>query len=677
MITDPVHTPQLTFSLQALLHRHESYIAEAEEDRQRLLTNIDTLEHERHDLQDDNSRIMAENRGLASQLDALNNAVAESDAQVNSLTVTLESTEAELRRVSAAAARAAELEHQLINLEAEQAVLQEGLVSAQEGEKAAVQRWKRAEATLREVQEQVDQLEREACDDRERHAELMQRMERRRTVERELDGAAGRLKGAAAAAAHDVGRQPVVSRFVRDILQDNANLQIGVTEMRELLESSNQEVQSLRDQVLRGSRPGTAEDDEIESEGGGGRPLSSSARPTPLSQELDRRISSEYHIHHHYHPLVNQKEKPRLLARRMSKKRRSVGSPAMLHSAAHLRNASTSSASTINSPASASPSRRWSYQTPATDSLASSPTSTAYKPTSIYDSMPTSPETPCHQRQKDPFPDTVDRVIDDELAELDMLPWNVPAIPEEREELSSSFGSPSDLHALGHARRQAHGDFFSVAGMDIHSPTHTRPRSRAHAQAQAQAKCPRSSRRNLSCGGDLLPMPPPPITSTTTVTADGQAPSMSTEKSPRRLLETFASGSSNGTGNGSGTAERSASGSGTEPSRKPSLSRRVGGWVRGRWSMSSTPAPASSSASASASTSTTSGPESTSGSTVTEDRPTTPTAQSQGPMQIPPTFREPGVNQKGPIWGFKPAAPAPAVVQVDVDGGLLRESLAE
>lgn len=571
MITDPVQTPLLTFSLQALLHRHESYMAEAEEDRRRLLADIDALEHERHEIQAENTRIIAENRHLVEQLDTLNSGLAESDAHVNSLTLTLESTEAELRRVSAAIARAAELESQLANLEAEQAVLQDGLISAQDGEKAAVQRWKRTEATLREVQAQVERLEREACDDRERRVGLVQRMERRRTVERELDGAAGRLKGAAAAAAHDVGRQPVVSRFVRDILQDNANLQIGVMELRDLLESSNQEVQSLRDQVLRGSRPGTADDggssNIIIYEGNEEepRPSSSLARPTTLSQELDRRISSEYHIHHHYHPLVNQKEKPRLLTRRMSKKRRSLGSPAMLHSAAHLRHPSTSSStSTIQSPNSATPSsRRWSSQTPATDSLASSPTSTsAYRPTSVFDrersvdSQPTSPEASTIYRQKEPLPSTLDRVVDDDLAELDLLPWNergVPAIPEEREDHSSLYAIPPDFHGH-HARRQSsHDGFFSVAGMDIHTPSQRwqiPPQPRPQSQENQGPKRPRSSRRNLSCGGDLFstqpPPPPPPVISTTTVTADGQAPSMPSAQSPRRLLASFAGANSNG-----------------------------------------------------------------------------------------------------------------------------------
>lgn len=671
-MADPVESSALTFSLQALLHRHESYMADAEGEHRRLLNNIVALEEERRAIQADNTRIITENRGLGEQLDWLNSTVSDSEAQVNSLAATLQSTEAEMRRVSAAAARAAELENELAKVEAEQAVLQEGLVTARDGEKAAVQRWKRSEATLRELQAQVEQMEREASDERERHAELVQRLERRRTVERELDGAAGRLKGAAAAAAHEVGRQPVVSRFVRDILQDNANLQISITEMRDLLENSHQEVQGLRDEVLRGSRPGTAE--QSHDGEGDGETRMSPALPRRLSQELDNVTSPEYHIHHHYHP----KEGPRLLARRMNKKRRSVGFPAKLHSAAHLRNSSTSSNSTILTQASATPSsRRWSYQTPATDSMASSPNSVC-RPASIFDhernldSESTSPESAAflspvirHQKQgslDSPLPDTLDRVIDDELAGLNMfLPWNersVPAIPEEHEDLSASFvDRPRTPHDL--VRRKSHDSLFSVAGMDIHTPIRQSRPSRSNRY---------NKRRNLSCGGELLSTPP--VIATTTITADGQAPSKPSEQSSRKLLESVA-----GTGNNATTTTATPV---EPPSRKPSLSRRVGGWVRGKWGNGSVDPPTA--AAVAASTTSTVPSASVSGSITTqsqasEDRPTTPNLPQGYPIGL---FRDAGVNQKGPIWGFKPPGPAPTLLQPDgIDERLLRESLAE
>lgn len=692
---DPVESSALTFSLQALLHRHESYMADAEGEQRRLLNNIVALEEERRAIQTENTRIMAENRGLAEQVDWLNNSVTDSEAQINSLSATLQNTEAEMRRVSAACGRATELENELAKLEAEQAALQEGLVTAQDGEKAAVQRWKRTEATLRDLQAQVEQMEHEAAEEREHHAEVVQRLERRRTVERELDGAAGRLKGAAAAAAHEVGRQPIVSRFVRDILQDNAKLQIGITEMRELLENSHQEVQGLREAALRGSRPGTAkqtsdEEKDRDREGDGDSETKpSSALPRRLSQELDNVGSPEYHIHHHYHP----KEGPRLYTRRMNKKRRSVGFPAALHSAAHLRNSSTSSTSTVLTQNSAAPSsRRWSYQTAVTDSIASSPNS-IYRPASVFDhersldSECTSPadsaafQSPVAARHRkqgsigSPLQDTLGRVIDDELAGLNMyLPWNdssVPAIPEEQHEDQSSAASFVDRPRTPHdivRRKPSQDSLFSVAGMDIHTPVR---------QSRAVSRSKRYNAHSLSCGREFLSTPP--VIATTTITADGQAPSKPSEQSPRKLLESVA-----GTGNNASPPTNfmtAASIPAESLARKSSFSRRVSGWMRGKWGNNAMdPNTAAAAAAAETSTASTAPSASVSGSITTqsqtsEEQPATPNA----PQGIPVgSFRNAGVNQKGPIWGFRPPGPAPTVLQpAGIDERLLQESLAE
>ncbi|KAJ5109738.1 hypothetical protein N7532_002383 [Penicillium argentinense] len=387
---------------QALLHRHESYIAEAEEDRQRLVDSLEAMEREKRGVQAENARIVEENRLLLEQLEGLNKSVAESDERVESLTLTLESTQAELRRVTVAASRAAELEAQLAILESEQVRMQESLVAVQEDERSAVQRWRSAENSLRDLNDQVERIEAEAREERERHEELVQRMERKRLVERELDNAAGRLKGAAAASTQP--GTPVVSRFVKDILQDNANLQVGIMELREMLESSNQEVQNLRDQVL-----------THQPLAGIGEEQSDGARTPTLCEELEskeRRVSQEFHIHHHYHTPSTRKDKG-VANRRVKKKRPALGSPVPLHSAMgtnsprrsiHRSQSSGSSMNTILSQTSVSipppsSSRRWSFQTPTTDSLASSPQST-FRTSSIFDrvdrgtdfSEPTSPD---------------------------------------------------------------------------------------------------------------------------------------------------------------------------------------------------------------------------------------------------------------------------------------------
>ncbi|EOD43659.1 hypothetical protein UCRNP2_9655 [Neofusicoccum parvum UCRNP2] len=242
----------LTFCLQALLQRHEAYIADSEAERRRMAAKIETLEHEKADLEARNARTVQENRALLDQLEALNNAASETDSHCHELTAALMETQEELQRMTNLAARAESLERQLAELEKEQMELTNKLHTTAGEEKSAIKRWRKAEQTIAVLTEQVERIEKEAKEERERHVEVVSRMERRRAVERELETAAGRLKGAAAAKAghHDKTGTNVVSHFVKDILQDNANLQLGIVELRDMLMNSNDEVERLREQLL-------------------------------------------------------------------------------------------------------------------------------------------------------------------------------------------------------------------------------------------------------------------------------------------------------------------------------------------------------------------------------------------------------------------------------------------
>jgi hypothetical protein len=401
----------LTFALQALLVRHESYMAEAEQERKRMSSCIEKLEQDKRTLEAENAKMIEENRGLLSQLEDLNSATAESDAHLQSLTATLQAAQFEVKRLGVLASRTAQLEEQLAAMEVEQQALQQELQASEENGRSAVQRWKSAESTLRNLQDQVERIEKEAREEREKHVELVGRMERRRAVEKELDGAAGRLKGAAAATS--LGRNKngtsVVSHFVRDILQDNANLQMGIVELREMLHSSNEEVQNLREQILLH------------------QPLATENESTPmamcLSEELDDKnsqpVSPELHVHHHYH--TSSPSTPRRdrmpLHRRPRKKRGSMqlgvltpssGTQTPRTPTSHHLQTPPSSASAIMSQTSVTipnTSHRWSMQSSATgssiapSSLPSSP-QTDYRSSSIFDRMdsgfessrPTSPE---------------------------------------------------------------------------------------------------------------------------------------------------------------------------------------------------------------------------------------------------------------------------------------------
>ncbi|KAL8931962.1 MAG: hypothetical protein Q9211_006618 [Gyalolechia sp. 1 TL-2023] len=286
----------LTFALQSLLARHEAYVLEAEEERRRMAATIDKLECDKHESESTNARIIEDNRNLLDQLENLNHAASDSEAHILSLNATLQSTRRELDRLNALAARTSHLESQLSLMELEQTTLHEKLASSEDGQRSAIQRWKDAERTIALLQDQIDRIEAEAKDESERHAEVMNRYKRRQAVERQLESAAGRLKGAAAATTLgkvNDGRNNVVSHFVKDILADNASLQMGIVELREMLLGSNEEVQNLRDQMILHQ--------ELPSEHRQANPQAT------LEKDLDRSPVPEpdsiqaLHVHHHYH----------------------------------------------------------------------------------------------------------------------------------------------------------------------------------------------------------------------------------------------------------------------------------------------------------------------------------------------------------------------------------------
>lgn len=407
----------LTFALQALLVRHETYMAEAEEERNRMAANINKLETDKKQLEVANAQAIDENRVLLGQLEDLNDTVTESDTHIKSLTATLQSTRHELQRITILAGRTAQLEAQLSTLEIEQAQLQQELATTKEDERSAVQRWKKAERTVSSLQQEMDRIEREAREERERHVDVIGRLERRRAVERELESEAGRLKGAAAAST--LGRERngrnVVSHFVKDILQDNANLQLGIVELQEMLLSSNEEVESLRERMIL-HQPVVSDNED------------GSQKPT-LKKELGLERSENgtpaLHVHHHYHaaakPETTLKDKNQ--QHRRPKKKRNIVTPGIftpLPSSQSLRTPTSHSVRptppsavatilsqtsvTIPPPAPPTPTNRWSVQSFQTMS-SFAPSSVPSSPQSVFrdsifdridnamdSSRPTSPE---------------------------------------------------------------------------------------------------------------------------------------------------------------------------------------------------------------------------------------------------------------------------------------------
>ncbi|KEQ67831.1 uncharacterized protein M437DRAFT_11199, partial [Aureobasidium melanogenum CBS 110374] len=299
---------------KALLVRHEAYVAEAEEQKALMDAEITRMTEEKKELEANNATLIEENRNLLDQLEGLNNAAVESDAHTQSLTATLQQTQAELHRLNTLAARTERLEREVEEYEQEQAILHATLAHKTESEKAATLRWQDAERKLAAMESQLERIEREAREDKERHVEIVARMERQRVVEKELDTVPGRLNGAAAAKTAKHG-STVVSHFVKDILSDNVNLQAGIAELREMLDNSNEQVEILRNQLAQYTPTDMTSD--IESP-------APSLRPN-LEKEIKRAsMQQEVHVHHHYHAPAEHSRKASLTLRRPKKKRNVV-----------------------------------------------------------------------------------------------------------------------------------------------------------------------------------------------------------------------------------------------------------------------------------------------------------------------------------------------------------------
>lgn len=308
----------LTFALQALLTRHESYVSESQLEHDRLTAYINHLEHERNSLQTANERVVQENRALLGQLESANASLKDSDSHVKSLEILLRDCEIEVRRLNGLSRRTEELELRVLDLEKERGILSQDVENTKEETRSTIQRWKESELKVRQLEYEIQKIEWEARQDKERHEEVIARLERERVLERELGGAEGRLKGAAALQSLNgkASGTNVVSHFVRDILRDNANLQAGVAELRELLQASNEEVQNLRDQVL--------QHQPIEYDNS----VDDAPRPTALSDQIGwsptPQVQQEVHVHHHYHAKIAGKNRTPTI-RKSSRKRASLG----------------------------------------------------------------------------------------------------------------------------------------------------------------------------------------------------------------------------------------------------------------------------------------------------------------------------------------------------------------
>ncbi|CAG5138686.1 uncharacterized protein ALTATR162_LOCUS420 [Alternaria atra] len=726
---------------QALLVRHEAYVADSERERKEMIHTIDSLEKDKIELEAKNAQTIKANRDLLDQLEQLNSAVAESDAHIRALEDTLRSTEDEIDRLSSLAARTQLLERQLIDLEREQSQLQSSLDAKLVDERTAIQRWKVAERTIGDLQDQIDRIEKESRAERQRHMEVVARMERRMAVEENLHSAAGRLK---AKAGTDKGGPNVVSHFVKDILLDNANLQHGILELRELLGNSNEEVERLRDQLKVHQPVSTSSED-----------VTSPSLQKELEMEMES-LNQELHIHHHYHGPKVARNVPKPPAQRRPKKKRFSLTPTHFDPPPTLDRSST--AAILEHTAVTVPnSHRWSQASTLTPgSFAGSPVSDSHRG-SMYDrvfseaydsSRPTSPPDsidfhspmfgPVKSNDYSSDPDAMPPMLRRSSGTLEVAksgskhlrrksrglmppslstmrssstpitlttksspataiisavspansfsdasftlsPYLQPepqaAIPEESEDSSLSTAEPSLMTSHGDfepddlvspmtamrpalRRHASHESLISVSGMDIHT-LQSRPSQLLYSNA-ARFATPGNAG---SVGPELTPW---------TATAHGTLSNKTSESSMAQRDRLYSSIANQKRG--------PRKSDGPQPSSSgPGLTKKVGGWVFGKWGASPAPVvspPATATRAPSILSQETQSTQDTQDSQSSEG---TATSKDGSKKKDKPKLRPSGVNQNGPIWGFfdeVPDAPAKVVVQ-DYDADALGEALAE
>ncbi|CBX97826.1 hypothetical protein LEMA_P092350.1 [Plenodomus lingam JN3] len=546
-------------------------------------------------------------------------------------------------------------------------------------------------------------------------------MERRMVVEGELSSAANRLK--AKAGQDKPGGTNVVSHFVKDILLDNANLQHGILELREMLTNSNEEVERLRDQ-LKIHQPVSPSPQEDQS---------APSLQKELGLEGEAIMNQEVHIHHHYHGPKITKNLPKPTAPRRPKKKRFSLGPTHFDPPPPLDRSST--AAILNSTAVTVPnSHRWSQASTLTPgSFCGSPTSDSHRG-SMYDrvfsdaaydsSRPTSPPDSIDMHSPMFGPTRSDISSDRDLtskhrrrSSRSLKPPGVATIRSSSTPIAMVFKS-SPATAIVSAVSPANSlsnDYLALSSSPPSQPqaaipeenedsphltpeasTMTSPEMEANEFVPAMTPMRPTLRRHASheslisvSGMDIhtLQSRPSQLFYSSRLPSPGNAGSVGPELTPWTAT---AHGTLSRNNFDSSTLSRTLLNSSTATQKRgprksdgPSptssntgLGRKVGGWVFGKWG--ATPAPAPTPAESSRPASIQSQETQSTQSTATTTNTTATTADAAKKKADRLKLRASGVNQSGPMWGYFdiPETPTNIVVQ-DYDADALGEALAE
>ena len=465
----------LTWSLQALLVRHEAYVADAERERSSLSFNVANLEDSNRSLEAKNGALLEENKLLGVQIHDLNNAVTDADSKVQMLSVRLHDTQQETQRLATLASRAEQLEQQLCQLEIDQARLQATLTRTVADEREVRQRWLACQRKALDLQEQMDSIEKASQEERRLHAQTIARIEQTKTseVEARVTAVQNELT-ARVISAQDHGSSTVVSSFVKNILRDHASMQLNMVEMQDMLAQAEDEVEILRHQL-----PTT-----------GSQWAQNAENQRSLGDEMDARIenreSRELHVHHHYHAPGKQRgvvrNKPQVIQPRRKRSDFPLGSGLSTPRSASSISSSplTTRLSKLSLPGTeiAPYSKRWSaistHTKSSATSYATSPPSTIFEMVDNGNrsdfSRPTSPESIDGMSLISPPQRSLSEAL------MQKTPQHVQAVQaaepgdketNERRTCSPRRRSPQKTNKL--QRTASHASLLSISGMDIHT----------------------------------------------------------------------------------------------------------------------------------------------------------------------------------------------------------------
>lgn len=148
---------------QALLARHQKYVASAEHEKAEMLYDISQLKEQLRTIDLENEKLLNENSQLAKQLSFVSDSLYVSDQKVEKLSESLNTQKSLIIQVNGYAARTDALEEQIILLESMRENLEQEVQLSARDKRQAEMRWRKTEQLLDKLTLQYQQLEEEAA----------------------------------------------------------------------------------------------------------------------------------------------------------------------------------------------------------------------------------------------------------------------------------------------------------------------------------------------------------------------------------------------------------------------------------------------------------------------------------------------------------------------------------